>query len=61
LPEVLAYFLASISGGIVSINLTRKTKIGIAMLDSLIFLGLSILIIIIAGVIEVLMLTYFAS
>jgi hypothetical protein len=60
LPEVLAYFLASIAGGIVSINLTKKTKIGIAMLDSLVFLVLSIVIIVIAGIIEVFMLTYFA-
>lgn len=59
LPEVLAYFLASIAGAIVSLNLTKKTKIGIAMLDSLFFLITSIIIIIIAGVIEVFMLTYF--
>lgn len=59
LPEVLAYFLASIAGGVVSVNLTKKTKIGIAMVDSLIFLALSIVIIIIAGLIEVFMLSYF--
>jgi uncharacterized membrane protein SpoIIM required for sporulation len=59
LPEVLAYFLASIAGGIVSINLTKKNKVGIAMIDSLIFLVVSIVIIIIAGIIETFMLTYF--
>jgi hypothetical protein len=59
LPEVLAYFLASIAGGIVSINLTKKTKVGIAMLDSLFFLVISIIIIILAGIIEVFMLSYF--
>jgi hypothetical protein len=60
LPEVLAYFLASVAGAIVSINLTKKTKIGIAMLDSLVFLVISIVIIVLAGIIEVFMLTYFA-
>ncbi|MEM3609807.1 MAG: hypothetical protein QXK49_01615 [Candidatus Aenigmatarchaeota archaeon] len=59
LPEVLAYFLASIAGAIVSINLTKKTKIGIAIIDSLFFLAFSIVIIIIAGIIETSMLTYF--
>jgi uncharacterized membrane protein SpoIIM required for sporulation len=59
LPEVLAYFLASIAGGIVSLNLTRKTKAGIAMIDSLVFLVLAIVIIVLAGIIETFMLTYF--
>ena len=59
LPEVLAYFLASLAGGIVSINMTKKTRIGIAMIDSLFFLALSIIIIIAAGIIETFMLTYF--
>ena len=59
LPEVLAYFLASIAGAIVSVNLTKKSKIGIAMIDSLFFIAVSILIIVIAGIIEVFMLSYF--
>lgn len=60
LPEILGYFLASIAGGIVSVNLTRKTKIGIAMIDSLIFLAISIAVIICAGIIETFMLSYLA-
>lgn len=59
LPEVLAYFLASIAGAIVSVNLTKKNKVGIAMTDSVVFLAASIAIITIAGFIEVFMLTYF--
>ena len=52
LPEVEAYFLASIAGGIVSVNLDKKKKLETAMNDSLIFLILSILLIIVAGAIE---------
>jgi len=59
LPEVLAYFLASVAGAVVSVNLTKKTKVGIALLDSIFFLVISIVIIIIAGIIETFMLTYF--
>jgi len=52
LPEVEAYFLASIAGGIVSVNLDKKKKLETAMNDSLIFLILSIILIIVAGAIE---------
>ena len=52
LPEVEAYFLASVAGGIVSINLENKKKLETAMNDSLIFLILSIFLIIVAGAIE---------
>ena len=60
LPEVFAYFLASVAGAAVSINLTKSTKVGIAMLDSLILLGISMAVILIAGIIETFMLSYFA-
>ena len=56
IPEVFAYFLAAVAGGMVSINLTKKEKIGIAMIDSLIFLFIAIFIIIGAGFIETYML-----
>jgi len=59
LPEVLAYFLASVAGGIVSVNLNKKKRIKTAMLDSLLILGISIIIILIAGVVEVLIASYF--
>jgi uncharacterized membrane protein SpoIIM required for sporulation len=52
LPEIEAYFLASVAGGIVSVNLENKKKLETAMNDSLIFLILSIVLIIIAGAIE---------
>jgi uncharacterized membrane protein SpoIIM required for sporulation len=52
LPEVEAYFLASIAGGIVSVNLENKKKLGTAMNDSLVFLLLSVFFIIAAGFIE---------
>jgi len=52
LPEVEAYFLASIAGGIVSVNLDNKKKLETAMNDSLIFLVLSVALIIVAGAIE---------
>lgn len=52
LPEVEAYFLASIAGGIVSVNLENKKKLETAMSDSLIFLTISIAMIFVAGAIE---------
>ena len=52
LPEIEAYFIASIAGGIVSVNLDKKNKLEAAMNDSLIFLILSIILIIVAGAIE---------
>ncbi len=52
LPEVEAYFLASIAGGIVSVNLDNKKKLETVMNDSLIFLVLSIVLIVVAGAIE---------
>lgn len=52
LPEIEAYFLASVAGGIVSINLDNKKKLELAMNDSLIFLVLSVVLILIAGTIE---------
>jgi uncharacterized membrane protein SpoIIM required for sporulation len=52
LPEIEAYFLASIAGGIVSINLENKKKIETAMNDSLVFLAISIVLILVAGAIE---------
>lgn len=59
LPEILAYFLASVAGGIVSVNLTKKRRIKTAMLDSLLILGISVIIILISGLVEVLMGSYF--
>jgi len=61
IPEVLAYFLAAVAGGIVSVNLTKKEKIPIAMIDSLIFLGIAIFIIVLAGFVESLMLNYVST
>ncbi|NIO44295.1 MAG: hypothetical protein GTN36_01950 [Candidatus Aenigmarchaeota archaeon] len=55
LPEIEAYFLASVAGGIVSVNLDNKKKLETAMNDSLIFLLLSIVLIVIAGGIEVIL------
>lgn len=52
LPEVEAYFLASIAGGIVSVNLYNSKKLEIEMKDSLIFLMLASMLIIVAGLIE---------
>jgi uncharacterized membrane protein SpoIIM required for sporulation len=52
LPEVEAYFLASIAGGIVSANLDNKKKLETAMNDSLVFLVLSVMLILVAGAIE---------
>ena len=52
LPEIEAYFLASVAGGIVSVNLDNKKKLETAMNDSLLFLILSIVLIVIAGAIE---------
>ena len=52
LPEIEAYFLASVAGGIVSVNLENKNKLEIAMNDSLVFLVLSIVLIFAAGAIE---------
>ncbi len=57
LPEIEAYFLASIAGGIVSVNLENKKKLETAMNDSLLFLILSIVLIIVAGVIEVVLIS----
>jgi uncharacterized membrane protein SpoIIM required for sporulation len=57
LPEVEAYFLASIAGGIVSVNLENKSKLQTAMNDSLIFLAVSIAMIFIAGAIEAFLIT----
>ncbi len=57
LPEVEAYFLASIAGGIVSVNLENKSKLQTAMNDSLIFLAVSIAMIFVAGAIEALLIT----
>ncbi|MFQ6020748.1 MAG: stage II sporulation protein M [Methanosarcinales archaeon] len=51
-PEVLAYFIAAIAGGIVAVNLKKKQKLKLAMKDSLVLLGISIVMIVIAGVIE---------
>lgn len=58
LPEVLAYFLAAIAGGIVSINLAEKKRVRTAMLDSVALLTMSIMIIVIAGIIEVVTIGY---
>jgi len=52
LPEIEAYFLASVAGGIVSVNLDNKKKLETAMKDSLIFLVLSVILILAAGFIE---------
>lgn len=52
-PEVLAYFIAAVAGGIVSVNIIQKKRLKIAMKDSLILLGISITMILIAGLIEV--------
>lgn len=57
LPEVEAYFLASIAGGIVSVNLEKKKKLETAMNDSLIFLMASIALIFAAAAIEALLIT----
>jgi uncharacterized membrane protein SpoIIM required for sporulation len=57
LPEVEAYFLASIAGGIVSVNLENKKKLETAMNDSLIFLTVSIVMIFVAGAIEAFLIT----
>jgi len=61
IPEVLAYFLAAVAGGMVAINLTKKEKIAIAMVDSLIFLFIAIFIIIGAAFIETYMLNNLAQ
>jgi len=55
LPEIEAYFLASVAGGIVSANLDNKKKLEAAMNDSLVFLILSIVLIVVAGLIEALL------
>ncbi len=55
LPEIEAYFLASVAGGIVSVNLDNKKKLETAMNDSLVFLILSIVLIVVAGAIEALL------
>lgn len=57
LPEVEAYFLASIAGGIVSVNLEKKDKLENAMNDSLVFLVISIAMIFVAGAIEAFLIT----
>jgi uncharacterized membrane protein SpoIIM required for sporulation len=57
LPEVEAYFLASVAGGIVSVNLENKKKLETAMNDSLIFLIVSIVMIFVAGAIEAFLIT----
>lgn len=57
LPEIEAYFLASVAGGIVSVNLEKKSKLETAMNDSLIFLAVSIALILAAGAIEAFLIT----
>ena len=57
-PEVLAYFLAAIGGGIVAVHLhTQKKVLPVAMKDSIVLLGLSIVILIAAGIIETIILS----
>ena len=52
LPEVEAYFLASIAGAIVYVNIENKKKRETVMNDSLLFLGISIVLILVAGAVE---------
>ncbi len=56
IPETWAYFLASVAGGIVSVNINQPERRVVAVMDSLIFLGVSLVAIIVAGGIEVLVL-----
>lgn len=58
IATVFPYFLAAIAGGIVSINLAEKKRVRIAMLDSVALLTMSIMIIVIAGIIEVVTIGY---
>lgn len=52
LPEIEAYFLASLAGGIISVNLEDKKKLEVATNDSMTFLLTSFVLIILAGIIE---------
>ncbi len=57
LPEVLAYFFAAIAGGIVSVNILNKKNFDIAFKDALFYLVASVFLILIAGFIEVIILS----
>jgi len=56
LPEVIAYFIASVAGLILSLNISHKKKFDIALRESCIMLLVAIGIILIAGVIEAIIL-----
>lgn len=57
LPEITAYFLAAIAGGIVAVHLHTQRKIlPIAMRDSMVLLGISVAVLIVAAVVETVML-----
>lgn len=59
-PEVLAYFLAAIAGGIVAVHLhTQKKLLPVAMKDSMLLLGISMLILLAAAIIETVVLGAF--
>lgn len=56
-PEVVAYFLAAIAGGIVAVHLhTQKKVLPVAMRDSMLLLAISVVILIVAAVIETIIL-----
>jgi hypothetical protein len=58
ITEIVAYLLAAIAGGIVAVHLhTKKKVLPVAMKDSMILLGISIVILIAAAAIESIMLS----
>lgn len=59
LPEVAAYFIAAIAGGIIYVNIIKKQKIQNAIKDSLVLLNIAIALIILAAGIETVMLAIF--
>ncbi|MDD5416783.1 MAG: stage II sporulation protein M [Candidatus Aenigmarchaeota archaeon] len=51
-PEVIAYFMAAVAGFILSVNINNKKKFNLALKEASFILIISIVIILIAGVIE---------
>ncbi len=56
MPEVAAYFLAAIAGGILSVNIAKKKTFNVSMKESGELLTLAVVLLILAGVIETIIL-----
>ena len=52
IPEVVAYFIAGIAGGILSIGVIKGTKDALIIKDALLLFGMSVFVLVIAAAIE---------